>query len=302
MPEGDSIHTLALRLSRVLVGRSVASFTARRLPDDVTRSLVGRRVVEVRAKGKNLLIVFDDGRVLLAHLRMQGRIFVLSGPRAVVAAERFPPEMRLVVVDTVTDASIARAVPKATIVGHRVPVVRLLTAVQVRRALASLGPDLVDDDYDEAEAIRRLRALGTCPVAEAILVQRAVAGIGNVYKSEVLFLEGLDPRAPTASVGDDALRAVLRRAHRLLRHNVRVGPRVTRPTAGGGTLWVYGRHGKPCFRCGATIERFFQGSAPGRSTYRCPACQPSFAPKREQAVESHGPFGETSEFEEKVPR
>jgi len=267
MPEGDSLYRLAAKLAPVLEGREVMAFTARRLTNDAARSIVGRRIVSVAAKGKNLLIELDDERTIHVHLRMEGRVFIERPRSAFWAPERIEPDMRLVV-------------PGASVVGKRLPVLRLLTAAQVKRApdLAGLGPDLVRTGWDEDEAVRRLRALTDREIGDALLVQRAAAGIGNVYKSEVLHLEGIDPRAPLSSMTDDDLRRLLRRASVLLRRNLGDGPRATRPTLGGAPrLWVYGRSGRPCLRCQAPIVRFMQGPAPGRSTYYCPRCQPSRA-------------------------
>jgi endonuclease VIII len=271
MPEGDSLYRLASRLAPVLEGREVTSFAARRLPDAAARTLVGHRISKVYAKGKNLLIGFDDGRLLHIHLKMDGRVFVERPRSAFWAPERYGPDMRLVV-------------DGASIVGRRLPVLRLLTEAQAKRSpdLAGLGPDLVREGYDEAEAVKRLRALTDRDIADALLVQRAAAGIGNVYKSEVLFLEGIHPRTPISLVTDDELRALLRRASVLLRRNLGDGPRTTRPTLGGARLWVYGRGGRPCLRCSTPIVRFMQGPDPGRSTYFCPNCQP------ERTAERHG--------------
>jgi len=272
MPEGDSLHRLAHKLAPVLQGREVIAFTARRLTNDAARSLVGRRIVSVTAKGKNLLVRFDDDRVIHIHLRMEGRVFIERPRSTFWTPERTEPDMRLVVAG-------------ATVVGRRLPVLRLLTANQVERApdLAGLGPDLVRDDWNEDEALRRVRALEGREIGAALLVQRAAAGIGNVYKSEVLFLEGIDPRTLVSTIADDELRALLRRASTLLRKNLGSGPRVTRPSLAGPRLWVYGRAGRPCLRCGATVKMFVQPPTPapsagaGRSTYYCPRCQPSRA-------------------------
>ncbi len=267
MPEGDSLHRLAATLAPVLEGREVKAFTARRLTNDAARSVVGHRIVSVVAKGKNLLIGLDDARVIHVHLRMEGRIFIERPRSTFWAPERIEPDMRLVV-------------QGASVVGRRLPVLRLLTTAQAERApdLGGLGPDLVREDWDEDEAVRRFRALSDREIGDALLVQRAAAGIGNIYKSETLFMEGIDPRATLSSIGDDELRRLLRRASVLLRQNLGDRPRATRSSLGGAPrLWVYGRGGRPCLRCQAPIVRFMQGPEPGRSTYFCPRCQPSRA-------------------------
>lgn len=261
MPEGDTIHRLALRLGPVLEDREVTAFTARRLPA-ADRTLVGRRISKVYARGKNLLIAFDGGYHLHIHLKMHGRVFIERTRSSFWAPEKHPPDMRLVV-------------PGAAIVGRHLPLIRLLTEAQVKRAadLASLGPDLVTEGFDEGDAVKRLRQLSIRDIASALLVQRAAAGIGNVYKSEVLFLAGIHPLTPVSRISDDELRAILRSASVLLRRNLGEGPRTTRPTLGGTRLWVYGRRGRPCLRCRTPIVRMMTGRAPGRSTYFCPTCQ-----------------------------
>jgi endonuclease-8 len=265
MPEGDSLYRLAAKLAPVLEGRVVTACSARRMTNDTVRSLVGHRIESVTSKGKNLLVRFDDGRVLHVHLAMEGRMFVERPRSAFWKPEAFEPDLRIVV-------------DGGSVVGRRLPTLRLLSAVQAARVpdLAGLGPDLVRAGWDEDEALKRLRALPKeREVADALLVQRVIAGIGNVYKSEVLFLEKIDPRTPVARLSDEVLVAVLRRASDLLKKNLGNGPRTTRATLGGARLWVYGRGGRPCFRCQTAIVRFVQGPGPeaGRSTYYCPVCQ-----------------------------
>lgn len=265
MPEGDSIHRLAKRIAPVLVGRAVTSFVARRIDEASTRSVVGHRVTSVDAHGKNLLVRFDDDRVLHVHLKMDGRVFVERVRSSFYEPQRGSPEMRLAV-----DGGGA-------IIGRRLPVCRLLTASQERRDahLRGLGPDLLAMTWDETEVLRRSRELDASEIAAALLVQRIAAGIGNVYKSEVLFLEGVHPKTLVRDLDDEVILRLYRRASLLLKRNTGNGPRTTRPTLGGSRKWVYERGNKPCFRCGATIVRFMQGPEGGRSTYYCPRCQPS---------------------------
>jgi endonuclease-8 len=262
MPEGDSLHKLAAKLRPLLVGRTVRAFEAHPIDDRIAATLLGRTITIVEARGKNLLVSFDDGRMLHVHLRMLGRVRVERPRSTFYRARTTTPQLRL-------------EVEGATVVGSRIPVLRLLAPGAERRApdLASLGPDLLGATLDEDEVVRRLRALGRRPVGEALLVQRAAAGIGNVYKSELLFLEGIHPEAATEDLGDDRLRQLVRRARDLLQRNLGDGPRVTRPSLAGPRVWVYGRRGKACLRCQAPIEMIRQGAAPGRSTYFCPRCQ-----------------------------
>jgi endonuclease-8 len=267
MPEGDSIHNLAARLAPRLVGRAVRAFAAHDIADAVAATLVGHTIVAVEARGKNLLVRFDDERLLHIHLRMLGRVR-LERPRSAYWRPRtVPHQLRL-------------DVEGAVVVGDRIPVLRLLRPGADLRApeLARLGPDLLAPELDAAECARRLRALGARPIGEALLVQRALAGIGNIYKSETLFLEKVDPRTPVAALDDARLLGLVTRASRLMKANLGNGARVTRASAagrrgGGARFWVYGRAGRACFTCAATIARIMQGAPPGRSTYHCPTCQ-----------------------------
>lgn len=267
MPEGDSIHRLAARL-RVLVGAEITAFTSHALPD---ATLVGRTIAAVDSRGKNLLVRFDDGRALHVHLRMLGRVRIeparlaasKAALRARAGARPATPQLRVEAGGWV-------------VTGARIPVLRLLAGdAAERRApeLARLGPDLLGDAWDEDEAVRRLRAMPSREIGDALLVQRALAGIGNVYKSEALFLESVAPRTLVRDLDDAALRRVVRRARALLLRNRTAARRATRGGLSGPRLWVYGRRAQPCLRCGAAVEVLRQGAPPGRSTYHCPRCQ-----------------------------
>lgn len=262
MPEGDTIHRLAARLRPKLIGKTVRSFRANEIADRAADTLVDHAIVDVAARGKNLLVRFDDGRSLHIHLRMVGRLG-FERPRSSFWRPR------------VAQHQLRLEVPGAVVVGDRIPVLRLLAAGAEGRApdLAGLGPDLLADTIDESACVARLRALGNRPIGEALMVQRAIAGIGNVYKSEVLFLESIAPTALVSDLDDDALLRLVRRARALLKANVGRVARITRNSLRGARTWVYDRHAAPCFRCRTPIERIRQGALPGRSTYHCPSCQ-----------------------------
>lgn len=271
VPEGDSIHRLAARL-RPVVGRAITSAVAKRLSNEACASLVGRAVVAVEARGKNLLVHLDDGRALHVHLKMLGRVSLVDR-----AAERSRAAYR-----TMLGARAPAVTPdlrlelgELAVVGSSLPVVRLLRDAARAPDLAGLGPDLLGPTFDEAAAIERLRARPHDPIGVALMRQSAVAGIGNVYKSEVLFLQGVDPRRPISELDDDALAGLLRRARGLLQKNLGPGPRVTRSSLRGKRHWVYGRAGEPCFSCGSPIERIHQRAADStpRTTDLCPRCQ-----------------------------
>ena len=267
MPEGDTIYRTAEVLRAALRDRKITGARAqprpglRRVPD--LSRLVGATVSSVEARGKHLLIGFDNGLTMRSHLRMSG------------SWHRYRPGERWR--RPAHEASAILETAQAVAVAFNTPVVELLTDADLRRSrsLNELGPDLLGTTFDADEALSRLRDRAAEELANALLDQRAAAGIGNVYKSEVSFLEGLDPWASVAEFTDDELRAALRTARRLLRANTGGGARVTTgsPVRGGG-LWVYGRAGRPCRRCGTSIEVKRQGEL-ARLTYWCPRCQPS---------------------------
>ena len=269
MPEGDTIFRAARTLHRALAGQVVTRFDAAYAPlarvhDDTP--ITGRTIEAVEARGKHLVIRFSGDLALRTHMRMHGSWHIYRpGERW----QRPPREMR-VLVGTADFVAVGFNVPDAEFeagedVGRRDPIARL-------------GPDLLRDDFDPAEAVRRLRERDTLPIAEALLDQRALAGIGNVFKSEILFEGGVHPETRVAAVPDDWLEALVSIARRQLAANVgdampRSGRRTTRQLAPDEGLWVYGRSGRPCRRCGTAIA-FARHGAGARPTYWCPNCQP----------------------------
>jgi endonuclease-8 len=257
VPEGDTIWKTAETLRLALAGRELLAFEStvplRRTP------AAGVPIRDVEARGKHLLIHFGDGTALHTHLRMRGSWHVYR------TGETWRPPRGAMRVRIETAESQA--------VCFAAPVVEVLSATEVGRhpSMSRLGPDLTAPDPDVTQAAERLASLGPMQIGVALLDQGVAAGIGNVYKSEVLFACGLDPFALVDEV-DPATRAELfRTAARLLRANARRGgPRSTRP---GGGLAVYGRAGRPCPRCGTLVRAARQGSR-ARVTYWCPTCQP----------------------------
>jgi endonuclease-8 len=251
MPEGDTILRAARVLSRALEGRKVVRFDS---PVADGAGLAGETVEKVEALGKYLLVRFGGGRVLTTHMKMTGSWHIYKvGERW----RRGPSRARAVIE---TDAYVA--------VCFDAPVVRLTSARAAQRELHSLGPDILGDAWRSA----RLRDEPRLPIGEALLAQRLVAGIGNVYKSEVLFVTRVDPRAKVGDLTDETLAKILSEAHRLMRANLGPGRRRTR--GGRESTWVYGRAGASCHVCTTTIERIHQGPLGARrSTYLCPKCQ-----------------------------
>ena len=263
MPEGDTILRAARALGASLRGKRVTSFESP-LPRLAGADLSGRLVEDVEARGKNLLVRFDDGRALRTHMRMTGS-WHLYRPN-----ERWKKPARL--------ARVVLATADAVAVCFNAPVVELLTARQLARheSLRRLGPDVLGESFDLSEAVRRIASSGDRPLGQALLLQSALAGVGNIYKSEALFLCGLDPFAPVASFSGRDLARVVGKARELMSANLDGTPRKTRRTLDGASYWVYARSGKACFRCGTRIRMRRQGEA-GRSTYWCPGCQPALA-------------------------
>ena len=260
MPEGDTLFRTARALQAALAGQPLTRFdsslvavaaAARRL------ALVGRTVAGVEARGKHLLVRFEGGAALHTHLGLHGSWRVLA-PGADV---RLGQRVRALL-----------ATPRALALCLSAPRVELLPPGAEARhaALGGLGPDLLDPGFDLPKALARLRLRDAQPIGVALLDQRATAGMGNVYKSEVLFACGIDPRRPVGGLAEVQLRALLESARGLLQRNLGPGLRRTTAPPCAERLFVYRRGGRPCLRCGATIERIVQA---GRSTWLCPACQ-----------------------------
>jgi len=274
MPEGDTLFRTARTLNNALAGRTVTSFQTV-LPVlarvDHDHPIAGRTVARVSSVGKHLLVEFSGGLFLRTHMRMSGSWHIYRpGERW----RRSPSAMRVVIE---TDEYVA--------VGFDLPVAEFLTARELARhgELRALGPDLLGGQFDAAEAARRLRALADVPLSDALLNQRVMAGVGNVFKSEVLFLAGLDPFRTVGSLTDGQVSSLIAVARDLLRANVveARGPgaptwgshrRTTRRSDPRASLWVYGRSGKACRRCGTPIAYRKQGPD-ARGTYWCPRCQ-----------------------------
>ncbi|MDO8679945.1 MAG: DNA-formamidopyrimidine glycosylase family protein [Acidobacteriota bacterium] len=274
MPEGDSIYRAARSMNKVLAGHVVTKFDTAyahlsRVDDDTP--IAGRTIERCESAGKHLLIVFSGDLILRTHMRMNGSWHLYRhGERW----WRGPHAMR-VRIDTADWVVVAFDVPVAEFVTSR--------QLQTTDPVAALGPDLLKPAFDRDEAVRRIVISGATPIAQALLDQRLVAGIGNVYKSEVLFLGGVHPDTPASAVPVAALERLLDIARTLLQTNVIEGTpaaiqtyRSLRRTAPGAdhddNLWVYGRKGKPCRQCGAPIESKKMG-LDARTTYWCPRCQ-----------------------------
>ncbi len=264
MPEGDTVWNTARVLQRALAGARLTAGEFR-VPQLATTDLAGWAVRESASRGKHLLLRLESpGRdgdqhwTLHSHLRMDGAW------RAYAPGERW----------TARPAHLIRVVlrsPQAVAVGYHLHELALVPTAEEERLVGHLGPDLLGPDWDPAEAVRRLAAHPDTAIGEALLDQRNLAGIGNLYKCEVLFLRGLSPWTPVRAVANLAGTVAL--AQRLLAAN---RGRWTQSTTGslhrGRTSYVYGRRAQPCRRCGTAIRKAELGD---RVTYWCPTCQPA---------------------------
>ena len=264
MPEGDTIWQTAQTLRGVFAGRKVLSARSPLPEVEIAirqMRIVGQVVSNVVARGKHLQICFSDGPVLHTHLGMHGSWHVYrpgSRWRRPEWAARFVLETE-----------------KAFAVCFQAPVVELLSPAWTvaHPALVSLGPDLLSVDFNAQEALQRIRLRNGFEIGVALMDQTLVAGIGNVYKSEILFLCRVNPFAKVAALDDGALVAIIDMAKRQMQRNLRPGSRRTRSDISDERMWVYGRAGRLCSRCGSTILRQKQGEQ-ARASFWCPGCQP----------------------------
>ena len=285
MPEGDTVWRTALNLDRALTGSELVAADLR-VPAHATLDLSGQQVVATVARGKHLLTRIGERHTLHTHLRMEGAWHLYrTGTRW-----RRPAHEARVVLRT----------EQWTAVGFALGTVEVVARDAEDTVVGHLGPDLLGADWDEGEALRRLLADPARPVAEvldqrcpagasphtgtgqgcrreigeALLDQTCLAGIGNLYKAETLFLSGVNPFVAVSEVRD--LGRVVRLARRLMMSNKLTPMQSTTGVARRGEQnWVYGRGGRPCRRCGTRIRSQLQGPPlRERTTYWCPTCQP----------------------------
>jgi endonuclease-8 len=259
MPEGDTIHSAARRVGAALVGRPIESIETpqpRHALDRWPERLAGRAVRAVDAHGKHLFLRFEGDLTLHSHLRMGGWWGVFRrGERW-----RRSPRRAWLVIRT----------PEHEVVQFDGPVLELMTEGRTRfdQRLAGLGPDILAEEFDEAAALRNLRAADpTRGVGDVLLDQGNVAGIGNVWKAESCFAAGVSPWRRMSEVSDAELLAILREARTLMQESV----------AGRGfmpkeRIQVFERAGLPCRRCDTLVRARGQGEN-NRTTYWCPSCQ-----------------------------
>jgi len=276
MPEGDTIFRTARALGRALTGKPVIGFRSTyplltRFHDDTP--LTGQTVEQVESRGKWLLIHFSGGGTMATHMLMSGSWHIYR------PGERWQqPRMNMRIVLENSDY---------VAVGFRVPVAKMLKPEELARALRIPAPaiDVLSDEFDFAEVERRLLAYSSEEIADVLLHQEVIAGVGNVFKSEICFVTGINPFCKVAALSLDQVRASIAAAQKLVKANVLEDSDDTIVTYGGrkrrtthesdpsASLWVYGRSGEPCRRCEEVIWRRLQGPDV-RVTFWCPRCQP----------------------------
>jgi endonuclease VIII len=256
VPEGDTIHSAARRVGAALVGKEIVSIETpqpRHALDRWPERLGGRAVRAVDARGKHLFIRFEGDLTLHSHLRMTGSWGVYRrGQRWRRSARR---------------AWLVIRTEQHEVVEFDGPVLELMTDSRTRfdRRLATLGPDLLAEDFSEADFVGRVRRDDqTRAVGDALLDQRNLAGIGNMWKAEGCFIAGVDPWRRLNAASDEELISVVRAVRPLMLDSAQG----RRPPA----RWVYDRAGLPCRRCDTPIRARGQGDD-NRTTYWCPACQ-----------------------------
>lgn len=267
MPEGDTVYRLARRLDAALAGSTLTS-TRFRVPQLATTDLSGYRVEEVASRGKHLLIhlSINESRLpsrlcLRSHLMMEGR-WDLYQP-----GERWkrPAHLARLVLETQDVSAVAFEVQQ----------LKLVPAEEENELVGHLGPDLLGTDWDADRAARNLLNEPHRPIGTALLDQRLLAGIGNIYRCEILFLTRLHPLTPCGQVPD--MDAVVAMSYRLFQANKDRARRVTTGTARTrDPFWVYGRTAKPCLRCATPVKLMALSDEFGaheRDCYYCPACQ-----------------------------
>jgi endonuclease VIII len=276
MPEGDTIFRTARALTRALVGRPITAFRSNypfltRFHDDTP--LIGQTVDRVESRGKWVLIHFSGGGILVTHMLMSGSWHIYRLGQRWQQPGR---NMRIVLENNICQA-----------VGFRVPVVQIHTASSLARDRRIPAPttDVLNPDFDAQAVTWRIRACAHEEIGDVLLHQDVLAGVGNVFKSEVCFVSGVSPFCKVADLRAEEIDVLIRTSQKLIAANVledsgdtivtyrgqhRRTAHTSDPTA---SLWVYGRANDPCRRCGERIRRRIQGPD-ARVTFWCPQCQP----------------------------
>lgn len=276
MPEGDTLYRAARALDRALAGRPISGFRSTyplltRFNDDTP--LIGQMVDRVESRGKWLLIRFSGGATLITHLLMNGSWHIYR------RGERWqqpPGNMRILIENS-----------EYLAVGFKIPVAEMHTAQSLARdrRIPLPAADVLSADFDASAAIERLLACAGEEIADVLLHQEVLAGVGNVFKSEICFVTGVNPFRRVARLAPQEPAMLIAAARKLIHANILEDSgdtivtyggrrrRTTRESDPGASLWVYGRAGQPCRRCGQPVRMCKQGPE-ARVTFWCPCCQP----------------------------
>jgi endonuclease-8 len=303
MPEGDTIFRTATTLRPAMEGGVIENARIRDRQFECER-IIGRDVTAIEARGKHLLIhlAFSYSPPSKGGARREIHdTSVTPVARSSTEAENPSPSLSPGARGTLIIhshmgmtgswhvyhpgqpwrkpthyAALELSINNLEVICFSPRLLELLTADQLRRHahIHRLGPDLLAHEFDMPTALARFRARNSLPLGEAVMNQTLVCGIGNIYKSEILYLMAFDPFAPVERFSDDELTAMLQKARYLLRRNSGGPNRMTRFGSDAGRMWVYGNSGRPCPKCGTIIELRRQGDA-GRTTCWCPECQPA---------------------------
>ena len=262
MPEGDSVYRFAAKLRPALEGKPILAARSHGPgPVPQVHRIVGAVCTGVRSQGKNMLISFDNGLALRGHLRMYGTWHIYAPGQPWSRAER--------------DARLVLEVADAVVVNFSAPVIELIEerALTHHAPISNLGPDLLAEDFDARSALARLRdpSRAELTIGDAIMDQRAFAGVGNIWKNESLFHARINPWRLVRDLDDETLLALILKARALLRASAGLPNDLNmtrRPT-----MYVYMRGGQPCRRCYTRLRTAPQGEDI-RHTAWCPRCQP----------------------------
>jgi endonuclease-8 len=250
LPEGDSIRRVANKLAP-LVGQTIVRATTQGL----FRNIDGRTVTHVDAHGKHLAIDLDNETQIRVHQGMNGRFYAFTRADGEARLARTSPGRASLVLATVTHLYLWQTCPTVEIVPRR--------AALRGMAIGQLGPDVLAGDFDSRQAAERAAMHDSRMIADVLLDQRVVAGLGNIWKTESLFMCRIDPRTHVADVPKHTLVQIYETARELMQRSVE----------GARDFGAYSRTGKPCSRCGASITAYQLGDPP-RWTWSCPTCQP----------------------------
>ncbi len=262
MPEGDTVYQLARRLEATLDGQTVTRGDLR-VPKHATADLAGRSILGHDTHGKHLLTRFSGGLTLHTHLRMSGSWTVTRPGRRLPA--RLLPDVRV----------LLACADGHTAYGVLLPVVDLVRSADEHQVVGHLGPDPLRADWDHEEAVARLDRDPLRTVSDALLDQRLIAGLGNLWANELCFLRGVHPATPMGAIDTLALVVLAARALKISATRPGAMQITTGNRRPGEQHWVAGRAGRACLRCGTRVQVLAEADAPsGRRTWWCPHCQP----------------------------